>query len=334
MRGLDGEGRLARAGQPRHGDPGAGRRGAQQPLQLGQFLRPAGEVGVAPGQVHAGRGGPRGRAGAGGSRRLARPRPGQGRIALQDPPLELAGGRAGLDAQFLHQGLPQQREHPQRLRLAAAPVQRHHQMRVELLVQPVLRHQLVQLRQYFAVAPQVQLGADPLVQRRHAGLVQPDGRAVQYRPVRGVRQHGPPPQREGLPVGLRGGREVTGQQGPVAAPGQLLEGYGVQRPRPDPQHVARATGDERRPAVVRVGAAKHFAQVGHVHLEGRRRGARRRVRPELVDEGADRHHLVRPHQQGPEHHPQLRGLRGVRRPGIGVGADLQRSQYPEAHAAQ
>src|SRR6185437_16226245 len=88
--------------------------------------------------------------------RPGRPGPGRGgrtELAVENPHMEVAQLRPGLDAQLLDERTARALVDLQRLGPATAPGQRRHQLSVEALAQRMRPRQLAQLRYQLLVPP-------------------------------------------------------------------------------------------------------------------------------------------------------------------------------------
>jgi hypothetical protein len=141
------------------GAPGEGPRVAGQLLGV--------PVGSHAGRKWNGRGSSEhGRGRAGGSREKER------RVGVEDSAVQLPAGRGRFGTQLLRCCPGQGPERLHRLGLPAVPVQGEHQLRVERLVERVGCRQRAQFADHLAVAPEVQVGFDPSLDRLETGLVQ------------------------------------------------------------------------------------------------------------------------------------------------------------------
>ncbi len=244
--------------------------------------------------------------------------------------VEVLEVRARFDGQFRDQGAAQAGVGLQCVGLAAAAVQGQHQLPVQLLPQRLAGGQLAQFPDQFVVPAQRQLRPQPGVQRRGPGFRQAYRGGLQQRAVRGVGGQRAPPQGQRPAVQVGGACRVAGRlRGPAAGVEALELGH-VQPGPSEVEGVAGRAGEQGARALVGIGRAQDLAQLGHVHLEGGGRGARRVRRPQLVDQRARGDHLARPHQQRGQHHPKLCRPRGMAHPG-GLAGEFHRSEEPEIH---
>ena len=93
--------------------------------------------------------------------RWQRRRWGEGGVVVEDGHLEVAEGRAGIDAQFLGQEPTSRLEHLQGVGLTSRPVQRDHELTPEGLTEGVSVHQGLELADDLAVGAQGQLPVEP-----------------------------------------------------------------------------------------------------------------------------------------------------------------------------
>lgn len=247
--------------------------------------------------------------------------------------MELLERRAGFDRQFVDEGAPQPGEGLQCVGLPAGAVERHHQVGVELLAHREFGGERLEFADEVVVAAQLQVGPDALFECRRAQFAEADRGTVEQRPVGGVGQQGSAPQRERAALEVGGGRGVVAGHGGAAPGVQVLEGGQVEPVRVQAHEVAGRAGDQGFAARVGVGGVQEFAQLRDVDLERGRRGARRVLAPQFVDEAAHGHDLVGPYQQRREDHADLRrpGRHAAR---VRAGrVHFQWPQHPKSHAA-
>ena len=111
------------------------------------------------------------RSGLAGRPRLARRRPYceiETGILLEDRPLETLQGRAGVDAELLHQRMPRVLERLERLRLSPGAIQREHELSAEPLPERMRPHERLELAGQGRVSTAGEVGLDPLLERREA----------------------------------------------------------------------------------------------------------------------------------------------------------------------
>jgi hypothetical protein len=155
-------------------------------------------------------------------------------LVAQDLRLQLLQLRAGLDPELLDEAHPRRLVGVERLRLPAGAVEREHQQAPEGLAQRVLADERVELADDVAVAAELEVGVDPLLERNKAQLLQPV--RVRLRPCvegeLGERRAAPEAERlaERAPLGLGVGRTRLAQQ--------PLEAHGVDPLALDVKHVA------------------------------------------------------------------------------------------------
>ena len=232
--------------------------------------------------------------------------------------MELAQLTAGLDPQLLDEHRSRLSVGVEGLGLTAAAVQAQHEPRAQPLAQRMCVDEPLELADELGVATERRVGADAVLERAHALLLEPRAGGLRERLVGeiGERRTAPHPERVAeLLRGHRGWHRIGLRHEP-------LEARHVELVALDAQQVAGRLGDE--PAV-----PEHAADPGHGHLEalGQRRG--RLVPPELVGEPIGGHHTVGVQQEDREQ----RALPGsAERERAIVIADLQRAEKPEIHA--
>ena len=94
-------------------------------------------------------------------------------VAAQNRPLELLQGGAGLDAELVDQYAPCLAVACQRLCMSSAPVESDHQLTARPFAQGLFDDERFQLRDQAALAPELQLRVDPILECREAKLGQP-----------------------------------------------------------------------------------------------------------------------------------------------------------------
>ena len=262
-------------------------RGAEVAAQRGQLFAP-------PDDSRAGRGG--GRALGGGPRRRRRGE-GQPGVLLQDPPLQVAQRGRGIDAELLGQRPAGLLVGGQRLGLAVAAVQREHELAACALAQRLAGDQGLDLPDHLRVAPQGQLGPDPLLEQREVQLLQ----APRLAGGEGLGELGerrPAPQGEGLAQAVRGAPGIARGEGLAARPQQLLSPEGVNLRRRDVELVARRA---RQQDVGR----QHLAQLRDVDLHHLGRRVGRLLAPEVIDQAGGRHGPARAQREHGQQSPLL-----------------------------
>jgi hypothetical protein len=138
--------------------------------------------------------------------------------------------------------------------------------------QRVLPHESLQLGDDLRVATELEVGVDPLLERRGAAVLElrplgPGDRIVE------IGERWAAPEREGLAQPLGGNVGVAA----VRFLDELLEAFGIERAGLDAHQVARSLRDDRV-------APEGLPQAGHVDLERGRGCVGRRPVPELVDQ--------------------------------------------------
>jgi len=177
-----------------------------------------------------------------------------------------------LESELLVQQPPARAVDLERVCLAAAAIEGQHQLAAQTFPQRLLAHEPLELGNQLRVAPQRELGLDPLPERGQPLLFQPRSLAA-GEGVAELRQRRSTPQGQPFPVqpGGLGGLLRAGRRY------QQLEAMEVEFTIADPDEIAGGLRQDQIPA-------ERLAQLGDVHLE-RRRGGGGRIRvPELVDQ--------------------------------------------------
>jgi hypothetical protein len=257
----------------------------------------------------------------GGCDRLAlAPRSLERRVVLQDHALKLLQLRARLDAQLVHEPPTRGAIGLERLGLASAAVEGDEPQALEALTQRVLAGQRLELDDHLRVPPQGEVGLDAVLERGEAHFLEPPDLVLREGLVGEVGQRRSAPERECL-------LEPRRRSGRLLVAGLLDEGLEARRvERVDPQGVAGRLSNQ-------CAVAEHPSQPRDVALNVLRRGRRRPLSPELVDEPVDRDDLAGAQEQDREQGARLAG-RKLERPV--VARDLERAQDAElerpAHA--
>jgi hypothetical protein len=242
-------------------------------------------------------------------------------ILHEDPALQLAKLRPGLEPQVLDQARAPGAKSGQRVGLAAGPVERKHELPERALAERVLSHERLQLGHEGTVAPERQLGVDPLLDGEQPPLLEPFGLASGEPQVCEVGERGSAPERErGSQRSLRG-LGVAARERLVPLFEQPLEPVRVKLAGVHLQDVSRRAAREAP-------VAEQLAQARDVVVQRVVDGRRRPLAPQAVDHPVARHHLV-----GPQHeHGQQRALLGsAQRELAAVPPHDQRTQDTEIH---
>ncbi len=242
----------------------------------------------------------------------------------EDAPLEVLQGPSGLDAQLLGEGAAAGGVPLERLGLAAAPVEREHELATQPLAQRVLLDERLELAHEVAVAPELEVRLDPLLQAGEARFLEAGDLALGPLLIGEVGERRPAPQGECLAERRRRAGGVTGRERRASGGRQLLKAVEVELPGRQVQEVTGRAGLDRAGtgAVGRHGPA----QLGDVHLHGLACGRRGRLPPELGDQPLGRDDLVRAQQQERQQGPLAEPSE---RDGPIAVEDLERPQDPE-----
>ena len=246
-------------------------------------------------------------------------------ILPKDRALELPKPRSGLDPQLLGQrlaGVPVDRKG---LGLSPGTIQRHHQLASQALSERVLGDQRLQLRHQLTVAPERQVGLDPLLDRHQPELLQGGDLPLGEGLVGELGQGRPAPQAQ-RPAKAR---RPLGRRGPARLLEQAPEQVRIDAGRVDRQDVAgRDRSEDGSSLASDSGRLQALAEGGHQTLECRGRRWRRALAPQLVDEPVRRDDLAGVQDQEREKRspsPTRQGHRST------LVEDLQRPQDPELH---
>ena len=234
----------------------------------------------------------------------------------QNRALELAERRAGLETELVVQHPPRLLVRLERLGLAAAAVEREDQLAAQPLAQRVLRDEHEQLGHELAVAAAVEIGLEPVLERRQPQLLERGRLRARERRVHvGERLAAPQRVRLAQQPRAHGGIRVRARCGE-----ELAERVEIELARLDPDRV---------PVTGRLDpVAEQPSQPVDLRLE-RREPAGRQLFPYPLEQPLRRHGPVRVKKQICEEsalsrasEPHLPAIRD----------DLDRTEDPELHA--
>ena len=240
----------------------------------------------------------------------------------EDRAFQLLQLGARLEPQFVDEHRTCGAEHGERVALASAAVQREHLEPAQALTQRVLRDQRIELGRGLGRPPAVDVGAEPALQRSETQLVEARRDRAHGREVGDVGERRAAPERQRhcqLRCCVGGAASLV-----ISHPGRgvLLE----------PVQVQRAVGRDQRVATTVRGdriAAQQLAQVRDVALDDIRRGIRRPLVPDPVDQAVDRDGLIGVREQDREHGALMAAGERDR---LTIDERLERSEDPEFDA--
>jgi len=198
------------------------------------------------------------------------------RVMPEDPLLERSERRGRHEPELLVEGPAEVLQRRQRVRVPPAAIQREHQLRPRALTERLAGDERLELWRHGCVLPEGQLGVDAILdaveaQLRQARRLEHGERLAELR------------ERLAAPQGERFAEQASGRarvaRGERAAPGvpQPLESGEIDRLGGDDERVAARTRDEH----VR---GQSLAQLRDVDLHHLRRGLRRVLPPEILDQ--------------------------------------------------
>jgi hypothetical protein len=210
--------------------------------------------------------------------------------------------------------------------LAAAAIQGHHELCAQALAHRMLGDEPFELGHHVGVAAERQVGVDALLQRRKVSLLEPRDLGLRERLVRNVGQGRPAPHGERLAQAGGGVDRPPVRERLATLVREPLEPVYIELAVPHLERVAVVPRLQPLPGAV----LECAAQLADVVLENLRRGGRRRLAPQGVDQplARDRHVAM---QQEQDEHGALPAL-SERKGAIAV-ADLKRSQQAKEHAS-
>ena len=165
----------------------------------------------------------------------------------------------------------------------------------------MLGDQGLELTDQRVMAPELQVGLDPVFERDQTQFLEPRDLVLGEGLVGEVGQRRSATELERLGQGLGGDRRVAAVELLSPLGRQALEPVDIDLLGLDLEHVAATAGDERA-------VAQRLAQAGDVHLHCLDRRLRRPLAPELVGDPVGRDDLAAMEQQDRQHTALLRSL--------------------------
>ena len=199
--------------------------------------------------------------------------------------------RLGLETELLHERAPRLLVGLQRFRLPTRAVQREHQLPARPLAQRVSGDERLELGDEISLAPEREVGVDPFLDGGQAQLLEAGDLLLRERVEGEVGKRRAAPELQRLAEQHRGVVRcafAAGRPRPWASSAAKRSASSC--PASSRKHIARRPGHEdAATAVVR----EHLAKPRDVPLHDLRRGRRRPLAPELVDQSIGRDDLVR-----------------------------------------
>jgi hypothetical protein len=259
-------------------------------------------------------------------------------IPRQDRPLELLHARARFQAKLLGQCPPKLLIERKCFGLAPAAVQSEHQLRAEALAQRVAFDQRRKLGDEIPVASERQIRLNAVLHGPEIQLLQLRDRNLGKRLVGEVRERRTAPQPQGIAQRPGSLAQLARCQRLASPLDQASKPVEVKLTRTYSQQVPVGAGDEHRirsvasslvAVVDRTGPAviKGLAQSRDMRLQGSRRGRRRPLAPQTINQPVSRHDLIAVQQQDRQQRPLLLAQRD--RP-VTV-PNLDRAEDPKLH---
>ena len=214
------------------------------------------------------------------------------RILAEDRLLEAPelGGR--LKPELVVQDAPRLAIRVECIGLPPGAVEREHELPPEALLVRVLGHELPQLGHDVLVPPERELRLDAIGRRVETHLLQPRPRGVPRRLAFELEQRRPAPEAERLLEHPRGLGGLACAQGALAPAREVLEAVEIELVVGQDEPVAGSIPDQLGGQALERGA-----QLAHVRVDDRRRGRRRMVTPDRVDELPGAYRLARVEKQ-------------------------------------
>jgi hypothetical protein len=245
------------------------------------------------------------------------------RVVDEDRALEAPELGPRLQAELVSEDPPALLEDPQCVRLTAVPVQREHEQTSGLLAEWMRGDERFELADRCVMAPEPQLEAESLLERREPEL----GEAVDLRRrellVRKLRERVASPQRPRLYEEVDRRCRVTCRLGGACIDDELLETVHVDGLPWKLERVARAARrDQRR-------RSQRTAQLRHEALDPVARGRRCVVAPQRLDEVVGGHGTAHVEREHGQERAQLAAADG--QVGAGIVTHLEISEQPDVH---
>ena len=225
--------------------------------------------------------------------------------------MQVAQGRAGVDAQLVAEQVAHQDEAAQGLGLPPGAVEGQHQLAPPAFPERLGGGQRLGHGGRAVAAAGGQLGVEPVLLGRPAGLLEAGDLGAGEAVAGDVGQGRPAPDGEGGLQGVRGQRRLVAGQLGAAGGGERLEPFGVELAGVQLEHVPRRPRLQRRRR-----DPEPVAQRRHVDLEGMAGRGRRGRPPQAVDQVAGR-----------DDQPGVDGQRRQQRP-LQAAADPGRRPVP------
>ena len=191
------------------------------------------------------------------------------------------------------------------------------------------RDERLELRGDGRVTTEREVRLDPVLERRHAELVETSGLGLRKGLEGQVGERRTTPERQGLTQELRRALGALLRERTLALGEQALEPRQVEVAVPDPELVSAAGGHENRGGIA-LGATvfEHLAEPGDVHTNALHGSVGRALAPECIDQAVDRDGLVHVQQEYRENGARLGSPEGER---ASVCEDLEWPEDAEIH---
>jgi len=247
---------------------------------------------------------------------------------VEDRPLETLERLSGLEAKLFSEEAATCLVAVQGRGLAAGPIEREHELDAQALTQRMPPYEIVELADDVRVTAEGEIGLEPFFRCRQPELLQPHLLAVSEVGAVEICQRRPAPKGKPFPELLGRALGISGGERRSARANEPLEAEEVELVRIDVDHVAGRPRDEQRTAFGASGRFEDLAQLRDMDLQGGRRGLRRPIAPEPLDETVARDDFVRVQEKHAQQRALLRAAE-PKRPAVGFG--LEGPKYAELH---
>ncbi len=197
-------------------------------------------------------------------------------LVAQNRALERPKLLARLQPELLGENVARAAVGAERVGLALAAIESEHELAPEAFTERLVSNETLQLGSELDVAPQREVGVDPLLEAREVELVQALGLESENATLGNVGECPPSPERERRTEAVRSESGRAAPECVSALPKQPLEPFGVELSGVEIQDVAAGAREQRI-------LSESRAQPRRVRAQRGLRTRRRTASPELVD---------------------------------------------------